>query len=103
MAEKTLACVKKCVPVAVPGILFLSGGLSEREATVNLNALNAAEPNPPWALSFSYGRALQASALKAWGGKDDNIDGAQRAYRHRARLNGAAVRGKYEVSLEAGS
>ncbi len=103
VAEKTLTCFKKCVPATVPGILFLSGGQSEREATANLNALNVAEPNPPWALSFSFGRALQESALKAWGGKDENIVRAQQTYLHRARLNAAAVRGEYTASLEAGN
>ena len=99
VAEWTLRCLYKHVPAAVPGIVFLSGGQSDEDATANLNAMNAKGPHP-WQLSFSYGRALQAPALKAWAGKDDNVEVAQRAYYHRAKLNGAARTGSYAPEME---
>ncbi|MCG8692895.1 MAG: fructose-bisphosphate aldolase, partial [Minwuiales bacterium] len=83
----------------VPGIVFLSGGQSEEEATAHLNAMNALGALP-WELSFSYGRALQQSALKAWGGKADNLSAAQAAFLHRARMNGAARTGDYSAEKE---
>jgi fructose-bisphosphate aldolase class I len=83
----------------VPGIVFLSGGQSEEEATAHLNAMNARGPHP-WQVSFSYGRALQQSALKAWGGRPENVAAAQAAYLHRARLNGLARAGAYRPELE---
>ena len=92
VAEATLECFYKHVPAAVPGIVFLSGGQSDEDATAHLNAMNARGPHP-WQLSFSYGRALQAPALKAWGGKPENVEAAQRAYYHRAKMNGAARTG----------
>lgn len=99
VAERTITCFKRTVPSAVPGICFLSGGQSEEEATAHLNAMNAGG-DLPWALSFSYGRALQQSALKAWGGKPDNVPAAQAAFAHRARMNSLAQKGVYTDSLE---
>ncbi|MGN6797534.1 MAG: class I fructose-bisphosphate aldolase, partial [Gaiellaceae bacterium] len=84
----------------VPGIVFLSGGQSDEDATAHLNAMNASGPHP-WQLSFSYGRALQAPALKAWGGKPENVEAGQRAYYHRAKLNSAARTGMYAPEMEA--
>src|SRR5438045_2611823 len=89
VARWTLKCFYKHVPAVVPGIVFLSGGQSDEDATANLNAMNAMGPHP-WQLSFSYGRALQAPALKAWRGKPESVEAAQRAYFHRAKMNGAA-------------
>ena len=83
----------------MPGAAFLSGGQSEEEATAHLNAMNAMGPLP-WQLSFSYGRALQASALKAWGGKAENESAAQAAFAHRARMNGLAASGEWNTGLE---
>jgi len=99
VADVTLECFYKHVPAAVPGIVFLSGGQSDEDATINLNAMNARGPHP-WQLSFSYGRALQAPALKAWGGKPENVEAAQRAYYHRAKMNGAARTGMYAPEME---
>jgi fructose-bisphosphate aldolase class I len=99
VAEATLECLYRHVPAAVPGIVFLSGGQSDEDATAHLNAMNATGPHP-WQLSFSYGRALQAPALKAWGGKPENVETAQRAYYHRAKLNSAARTGMYAPSME---
>jgi fructose-bisphosphate aldolase class I len=98
-AEATLECFYRHVPAAVPGIVFLSGGQSDEDATAHLNAMNAMGPHP-WQLSFSYGRALQAPALKAWGGDPANVEAAQRAYYHRARMNGAARSGLYAPEME---
>jgi fructose-bisphosphate aldolase class I len=83
----------------VPGVVFLSGGQSDEEATANLNAMNALGPQP-WELSFSYGRALQAPSLKAWKGEDANVQAGQDALAHRARLNGAARDGSYTSEME---
>jgi fructose-bisphosphate aldolase class I len=99
IADWTLRCLYKHVPPAVPGIVFLSGGQSDEDATANLNAMNAEAPHP-WQLSFSYGRALQAPALKAWAGKDENVEAAQRAYYHRAKMNAAARTGAYAPEME---
>ena len=99
VADVTLECFYKHVPAAVPGIVFLSGGQSDEDATAHLNAMNARGPHP-WQLSFSYGRALQAPALKAWGGKPENVEAAQRAYHHRAKMNGAARTGMYAPEME---
>ena len=101
IADATVDCFRNAVPAAVPGIVFLSGGQTEQQATANLNAMNARHRDLPWALSFSYGRALQASALKAWGGKPEQVGNAQNAYLHRARCNTAACRGKYDAAVEA--
>src|ERR687886_190183 len=99
VAEATLDCFYRHVPAAVPGIVFLSGGQSDEDATAHLNAMNAKGPHP-WQLSFSYGRALQAPALKAWGGKPENLEAGQRAYYHRAKMNGAARTGMYAPEME---
>jgi fructose-bisphosphate aldolase class I len=99
VAEETIRCFKRHVPAAVPGIVFLSGGQSDEDATANLNAMNAMGPHP-WQLSFSYGRALQAPALKALGGKEENVEAAQRAYYHRAKMNSAARTGMYAPEME---
>jgi fructose-bisphosphate aldolase class I len=97
VAEETIRCFKRHVPAAVPGIVFLSGGQSDEDATANLNAMNKLGPHP-WQLSFSYGRALQAPALKAWAG--DNVEGGQRAFYHRAKMNSAARSGLYAPEME---
>ena len=99
VAEMTLKCLYKHVPAAVPGIVFLSGGQSDEDATSHLNAMNARGPHP-WELSFSYGRALQAPALKAWVGKPENVGAGQRAYYHRAKMNSAARTGEYSSEME---
>ena len=99
VAAETIRCFLRHVPAAVPGIVFLSGGQSDEDATANLNAMNAMGEHP-WQLSFSYGRALQAPALKAWGGKEENVDAAQRAYYHRAKMNSAARTGMYAPEME---
>mgnify|MGYP001220602104 FL=1 len=101
VAHATISSLLRTVPSAVPGIVFLSGGQSEKSATTHLNAMNALHHGLPWQLSFSYGRALQASALKAWGGNADNVGAAQKAYAHRARLNGAARSGSYNDAMES--
>jgi len=99
VAEKTLACLKQTVPAAVAGIAFLSGGQSDEEATAHLNAMNAAGALP-WNLTFSYGRALQAAAIAAWAGKQENITAGQRAFTHRARMNHLASLGKWDAAQE---
>ena|SRR5687767_707247 len=98
IAELTLECFLNHVPAAIPGIVFLSGGQSEVEATANLNAIN--QLGGPWPLSFSYGRALQASALKEWGGDARNAESAQAAFVHRARMNARAVAGEWNAEME---
>jgi fructose-bisphosphate aldolase class I len=99
VARATVACLLDCVPASVPGIVFLSGGQSDVAATAHLNAMNQLG-GVPWQLSFSYGRALQAPALKAWKGQAANAPAAQQAYAHRARLNGAARTGSYTPAME---
>jgi fructose-bisphosphate aldolase, class I len=98
VAERTIDCFLRHVPAAVPGIVFLSGGQSELEATENLNAINRI--GGPWALSFSYGRALQASALEAWGGDAANAEAAQAVFAHRSRMNSLAVAGEWGAEME---
>ena len=98
IAELTLECFLNHVPAAIPGIVFLSGGQSEVEATENLNAIN--QLGGPWPLSFSYGRALQQSALQAWGGDAANTEAAQTAFVHRARMNTRAVEGEWNAEME---
>ncbi len=98
IAEATIDCFLGVVPAAVPGIVFLSGGQSEVQATENLNAINRI--GGPWALSFSYGRALQQSALKAWAGDAGNAEAAQAAFVHRARMNSLAVAGEWSAEME---
>jgi fructose-bisphosphate aldolase class I len=100
VARETVRCLRRAVPAAVPGIVFLSGGQSPQQATAHLNAMNAMDASHPWQLSFSYGRALQEPPLKAWGGHAANVGTAQEAFAHRARLNGAARYGKYTESME---
>jgi len=99
VADATLDVLHRHVPAAVPGIVFLSGGQTDEDATAHLNAMNTHGPHP-WQLSFSYGRALQAPALKAWAGKPENVEAAQRAYYHRAKMNSAARTGMYAPELE---
>lgn len=104
VAERTIKVLLRCVPPAVPGIAFLSGGQSDEDATAHLSLMNAmragGDPPWPWHLSFSYGRALQAAALKAWGGRTENVAAGQRAFAHRARMNGAAALGKWTEQME---
>ena len=104
VAERTLTCFKRIVPAAVPGIVFLSGGQADGEATENLDAINrrTASDGAPWELSFSYGRGLQATPLKTWGGSPANVGRAQEAFLQRARLTSAARRGAYSPEMEAG-
>ncbi|QOZ23261.1 class I fructose-bisphosphate aldolase [Bradyrhizobium sp. CCBAU 51753] len=99
VAEKTVRLLKSCVPAAVPGIAFLSGGQSDEEATAHLDAMNKIG-NLPWGLTFSYGRALQAAPQKAWSGKAENVPAGQRAFSHRAKMNGLASTGKWDAGLE---
>jgi fructose-bisphosphate aldolase class I len=99
VAEKTVKLLKACVPGAVPGIAFLSGGQSDEEATAHLDAMNRIS-GLPWRLTFSYGRALQAAPQKAWAGKNENVAAAQRAFSHRARMNGLATQGQWKQDLE---
>ncbi|MDE2149275.1 MAG: fructose-bisphosphate aldolase class I [Gammaproteobacteria bacterium] len=99
VAEATLRVLKRRVPAAVPGIAFLSGGQSDEDATAHLDQIHKLGGGP-WLLSFSYGRALQAAALKAWGGRAENVAAAQRAFLHRARMNGLAASGRWESALE---
>ncbi|MFZ0133839.1 MAG: class I fructose-bisphosphate aldolase, partial [Desulfobacterales bacterium] len=99
VAERTVRTFRQVVPAAVPGIVFLSGGQSSTVATEHLNAMNTLGKNP-WELSFSYGRALQEHALKAWKGRSDSVAAAQKAFSHRAACNGAARFGKYSPAME---
>ncbi len=101
VADMTVKCLKACVPSAVPGIAFLSGGQSDVEATEHLSLMNSRH-DVSWNLTFSYGRALQAAALKAWGGKPENVKAAQAAFAHRAAMNGLASRGKWTKAVEKG-
>lgn len=99
VAERTIHCFERVVPAAVPGIVYLSGGQSDEAATAHLNEMNRIG-GFPWEMSFSYGRALQAPALKAWGGKKENAAAGQKAFFHRAKCNGAARYGKYDETME---
>jgi len=99
VADKTLRVLKACVPAAVPGIAFLSGGQSDENATAHLDAMNKAG-GLPWRLTFSYGRALQAAPQKAWAGKAENVAAAQRAFAHRAMMNSLAALGQWKSELE---
>jgi fructose-bisphosphate aldolase class I len=99
VAEASVRCYRATVPAAVPGIVFLSGGQSDELATAHLNAMNKLAPHP-WQLSFSYGRALQAPALKAWKGESANVDAGRQAFLHRAKLNSAARSGSYTPDME---
>ncbi|HEY5280271.1 MAG TPA: class I fructose-bisphosphate aldolase [Pseudolabrys sp.] len=99
VAEKTIKLLKNCVPSAVPGIAFLSGGQADEDATAHLDAMNKIG-GLPWPLTFSYGRALQAAPQKAWSGKSENVAAGQRAFAHRAKMNGLAALGKWQADLE---
>jgi len=99
VAERTVKLLRACVPAAVPGIAFLSGGQSDEEATAHLDAMNRIHALP-WRLTFSYGRALQAAPQKAWSGRPENIAAAQRAFSHRAMMNSLATRGQWKQELE---
>jgi fructose-bisphosphate aldolase, class I len=104
VAEATVRTFERFVPAAVPGIVFLSGGQSDVLASAHLSAMNRLDAaRRPWQLSFSYGRALQAPALKAWSGKPENVGAGQAAYMHRAACNGAARTGAYDASMEQGA
>jgi fructose-bisphosphate aldolase class I len=100
VADRTLTCLRRTVPAAVPGIVFLSGGQSDAEATANLDAINRRRGNAPWDLSFSYGRALQTSALQAWAGRPEKAGEGQQAFTHRAGATSAARDGAYTPDLE---
>ena len=99
VAQKTIQVLKRCVPSAVPGIAFLSGGQSDEDATAHLDAMNRIG-GFPWKMTFSYGRALQAAPQKAWSGKPENVAAAQRAFAHRAKMNGLAALGQWKTDLE---
>ena len=99
VAEMTIKCLKNCVPSAVPGIAYLSGGQSDEDATAHLNRMNAIG-GFPWKMTFSYGRALQAAPQKAWSGKKENVPAGQKAFEHRAEMNGLASLGKWNEGLE---
>jgi fructose-bisphosphate aldolase, class I len=99
VAERTLRCFRRTVPAAVPGIVFLSGGQSDELATARLNAMNATD-DAPWEIAFSYSRALQGPAMKAWGGDAANAAAAQEAFYLRAKLNSAARLGAYSDEME---
>jgi fructose-bisphosphate aldolase class I len=100
VAEKTIRLLKSCVPAAVPGIAFLSGGQSDEEATAHLDAMNRIG-GLPWKLTFSYGRALQAAPQKAWSGKAENVGAGQQAFTHRAMMNSLASQGAWKADLES--
>ncbi len=99
VAERTVRVLEACVPAAVPGIAFLSGGQSDEDATAHLDAINKLGPLP-WPVTFSYGRALQAASQKAWSGKPENVSAGQRAFSHRARMNSLAALGQWKADLE---
>ena len=100
IARATIRCLTAHVTSEVPGVVFLSGGMSDEESTSRLNEMNRIG-STPWELSFSYGRALQQPSLKAWRGEDPNVEAAQRALAHRARMNGLARSGEYSAELES--
>ena len=100
VAQMTVSALRRTVPGAVPGVVFLSGGMSDEDASARLNEMNKLGALP-WELSFSYGRALQAPALKAWKGEAANVEAGQRAFYHRAKMNSLARSGKYSDDMEA--
>ena len=104
VARQTVACLKSAVPASMPGIVFLSGGQADDEATTNLNAINrhAQQVGAPWELSFSYGRGLQGAPLQTWAGNNANREAVQQVFHHRAMVTAAARQGRYDVSMEAG-
>jgi len=101
IAQRTVVGLSRTLPAAVPGVMFLSGGQSEEEASQNLNEMNKLEIRRPWVLSFSYGRALQHSCIRAWAGKDENLQKAQEVFITRAKANSEATLGKYQGSKDA--
>lgn len=102
VAEYTVRTLQRTVPAAVPAIVFLSGGQSEEEATLNLNAMNQVSGKKPWSLSFSFGRALQQSTLKAWAGKEENVEKARTAFLARCKANSEATLGIYKGDANLG-
>lgn len=102
IGEYTVTALRRTVPAAVPGIVFLSGGQSEEQATLNLNAMNKFDVVKPWTLSFSFGRALQQSTLKTWSGKKENVGKAQDVFLARCKANSEATLGKYGGGSETG-
>ncbi|HEX6710540.1 MAG TPA: class I fructose-bisphosphate aldolase, partial [Rubrobacter sp.] len=101
VARATVECLLRSVPAAVPGIVFLSGGQTDLQATAHLNAMNSLYEGLPWELSFSYARALQGQPMEIWGGNVDMVEAAQKAFRHRAKMNSAARSGSYSEDMEA--
>ena len=101
VAQATVECLLRTVPAAVPGIVFLSGGQSTKQATAHLNAMNATHEDLPWELSFSYARALQEPPMEIWAGEEGNVGEAQKAFYHRLKMNGAARSGSYSEEMEA--
>jgi fructose-bisphosphate aldolase class I len=101
VATATLRCLRRYVPAAVPGVVFLSGGQSADHATAHLNSINRQRASKPWRITFSYGRALQDPALEAWAGRNENLKVAEDAVYHRASLNGAASLGKFTDEMES--
>jgi fructose-bisphosphate aldolase class I len=100
VARATVECLLRTVPAAVPGIVFLSGGQTDLQATQHLNAMNTLYDGLPWELSFSYARALQGQPMQIWGGSTDKVEAAQKAFRHRAKMNSAARDGRYSDEME---
>ena len=100
VARATVECLLRTVPAAVPGIVFLSGGQTDLQATQHLNAMNTLYEGLPWELSFSYARALQGQPMQIWGGSTDKVEAAQKAFRHRAKMNSAARDGRYSDEME---
>jgi fructose-bisphosphate aldolase class I len=100
IAHTTVKCLLRCVPASVPGVAFLSGGQSPQQATARLNTMHKLYPSLPWALTFSYARAVQQPAMDLWAGKPENVAAAQQALYHRASLNSAALKGKYTEEME---
>src|SRR5918911_342001 len=100
VARATVECLRRSVPAAVPGIVFLSGGQSDKQATAHLNAMNSLYEGLPWELSFSYARALQGQPMEIWGGDVDKVQAAQKAFHHRAKMNSAARSGDYSEEME---
>jgi fructose-bisphosphate aldolase class I len=100
VARYTVECLLRSVPPAVPGIVFLSGGQSDLQATQHLNAMNTIYEGLPWELSFSYARALQGQPMEIWGGKAENVERAQKTFHHRAKMNSAARDGRYSEEME---
>jgi fructose-bisphosphate aldolase class I len=100
VARATVECLLRTVPAAVPGIVFLSGGQTDLQATAHLNAMNSMYGGLPWELSFSYARALQGQPMEIWGGDVDKVQAAQKAFHHRAKMNGAARSGDYSEEME---